>query len=460
MKNILLIGAGRSASTLIKYLLDNSKKENWQITVGDISLELAKQKIGNHPNAQAIAFDMNNEIQRGEEIAKADIVISMLPATLHLPVAKECLKQKKNMATASYVSKQMRELDAEAKKAGVILLNEIGLDPGIDHLSAMKVIDEIKANGGKMVTFKSYCGGLVAPESNDNPWGYKFTWSPRSVVLAGQTGESAGGTAQYLENGKIKYIPYPRLFTTTDTVLVDGYGKFEAYANRDSLSYMELYGLHDAKNMLRGTLRMPGFCRAWNTFIQLGLTDDNCKVSDSANTTYAELIESFLPDSKGGSVKKKLAKFLHEKENSSVMKKLDWLGIFKNQKIGRLTLVPSAHEEGGNASPAEILLDLLMKKWSLKPKDKDMVVMQHLFEYKDPKSKVHKITSSLVVIGDDQVNTAMSKTVGLPLGISTKLILNGKINLKGVWVPTVKEIYNPVLAELENFGIRFIEKHS
>lgn len=452
MKHILLIGAGRSASTLIKYLLDNSQKEGWEITVGDISLDLAKQKMNNHPNAHPIAFDVNDEQQRISEIAKVDLVVSMLPATMHLAVAKECLKQKKNLVTASYVSKQMKELDADAKKAGVIFLNEIGLDPGIDHLSAMKVIDEVKAKGGSMVTFKSYCGGLVAPESNDNPWGYKFTWNPRAVVMAGQSGDSAGATAQYLENGKTKYVPYTRLFSNIETISVDGWGKFEAYANRDSLSYMELYGLHDVKNMLRGTLRMPGFCRAWNAFIQLGLTDDNCKVSDSANTTYAQLIESFLPASKGSSVKKKLAKFLKEKDNSPVMKKLDWLGIFKNQKIGLK-----------DSSPAEILLDLLMKKWSLKEKDKDMVVMQHVFEYKpqapSPKLKVQRITSSLVVIGDDQINTAMSKTVGLPLGISAKMILNGKINLKGVHIPTVKEIYDPVLAELENFGIKFVEKH-
>jgi saccharopine dehydrogenase-like NADP-dependent oxidoreductase len=453
MKNILLIGAGRSASTLIKYLLDNSQNENWRITVGDISQELAKHKTGGHPNADAIAFDVNHEEQRRSEIAKVDLVISMLPATMHLAVAMECLRQKKNLVTASYVSKQMKDLDADAKKAGVIFLNEIGLDPGIDHLSAMKVIDDVKAKGGQMVTFKSYCGGLVAPESNDNPWGYKFTWNPRAVVMAGQSGDSAGATAQYLQNGRTKYVPYTRLFSNVETIKVEGLGKFEAYANRDSLSYMELYGLHDVKNMLRGTLRQPGFCKAWDAFIQLGLTDDNCKVSDSENITYADLIDSFLPETKGGSVKKKLAKFLREKENSSVMKKLDWVGILKNQKIGLK-----------NSSPAEILLDLLMKKWNLKEKDKDMVVMQHEFEYKaegkSKKAEVKKITSSLVVIGDDQINTAMSKTVGLPLGISAKMILNGKINLKGVWIPTVKEIYNPVLAELENFGIKFIEKHS
>ncbi|MBI3501738.1 MAG: saccharopine dehydrogenase NADP-binding domain-containing protein [Bacteroidetes bacterium] len=481
MKNILLIGAGRSASTLIKYLLDNSSKENWKITVADLSVELAQQKTNNHPNSHAIALDITNEQQRANEISKVDLVISMLPATMHLPVAKECLKQKKNMVTASYVSKQMHDLNDEAKKAGVIFLNEMGLDPGIDHLSAMKVIDEVHAQGGTMVTFRSYCGGLVAPESNDNPWGYKFTWNPRAVVMAGQSGDSAGATAQYLENGKVKYVPYTRLFTNAHTIFVDsppyppeggntrggfsesplrgGGGAFEAYANRDSLLYIDLYGLHDVKNMLRGTLRMPGFCRAWNAFIQLGLTDDNCKVSNSEKISYAELIESFLPEGKGG-VKKKMARFLKEKDNSPVMKKLDWLGIFKNQKIGLK-----------DSSPAEILLDLLMKKWRLKPRDKDMVVMQHVFEYTSPKSqvpsfkktakrKVQRLTSSMVVIGEDQINTAMSKTVGLPLGIATKLILEGKINLTGVWIPTVKEIYNPVLAELEKYGITFVEKHS
>jgi len=325
-------------------------------------------------------------------------------------------------------------------------LNEIGLDPGIDHLSAMKIIDEVKAKGGKMITFKSYCGGLVAPESNDNPWGYKFTWNPRAVVMAGQSGDSAGATAQFMENGKTKFVPYQRLFSNATPISVQGHGKFEAYANRDSLSYQEIYGLKNVENMIRGTLRMPGFSKAWNVFIQLGLTDDNCKVSNSENMTYAELIDSFLPEG-NGSVKSKLARFIKEKETSPTIKKIEWLGVFEKKKIGIK-----------NASPAEILLDLLMKKWSLKPNDKDMVVMQHEFEYRD-KGKLKKITSSLVVIGDDQINTAMSKTVGLPLGIATKLILNGKIKLKGVWVPTVKEIYNPVLAELENYGIRFIEKH-
>ncbi|MFH1004276.1 MAG: saccharopine dehydrogenase C-terminal domain-containing protein [Bacteroidota bacterium] len=453
MKNILLIGAGRSASVLIKYLLDNSSKEGWKITVGDISLDIAKQKTGNHPNALAIIFDVTNELHRSAEIQKADLVISMLPATMHFIVAQDCLRFKKHLVTASYVSKQMKELNADVKKAGLIFLNEIGLDPGIDHLSAMKIIDEVKQNGGKIITFKSFCGGLVAPESNDNPWGYKFTWNPRSVVTAGQLGNSTGATAQYLEKGKCKYVPYHRLFTNTEIISIDGLGKFEAYPNRDSLSYKELYGLDDVQNMIRGTLRMPGFCRAWNAFIRLGWTDDNCKITESKNMTYSELVEAFLPASKEKKIglKKLLARFLGEKESSLVMKKLEWLGIFKKEKI-----------KISDASPAEILLNLLMKKWKLKHGDKDMIVMQHEFEYyfhsKEKRKKLHRIVSSLVVKGDDRINTAMAKTVGLPLGMAVKHILNGNINLSGVWIPIVKKIYDPILSELKIFGIKFIEK--
>lgn len=449
MRTILLIGAGRSASTLIKYLLDNSSTENWKVSVADISLELAKQKIANHPNAQPIAFDVNNEQQRSSEIAKADIVVSMLPAAMHFEVAKECLKEKKHMVTASYVSKQMSELDTATKQAGVLFLNEMGLDPGIDHLSAMKVIDEIKAGGGKIITFKSYCGGLVAPEFNDNPWGYKFTWNPYAVVTAGQGGGATSSVAQYLHHGKIKYIPYSRLFLTTEKICVDGWGNFESYANRDSLTYLELYGLHDAENMLRGTLRMPGYCRAWNAFVQMGLTDTYCKVTDSDKLTYAELVENFLPEGEGN-IKKRVAKLLSERIDSQVMKKLDWLGILKSTKIGLK-----------ESPPAEILLHLLLDKWKLKPKDKDMVVMQHIFEYTLPnkKSKKQKRISSMVVIGKDQTHTAMAKTVGLPLGIAAKLILNKKIELSGVRIPIAQEIYNPVLSELEQFGIKFKETH-
>ena len=455
MKNILLIGAGRSASTLIAYLLERSSSEGWNLTVADLSVELAASKTKGHPNALPLAFDIQNESQRKEEVGKADLVISMLPAAMHLPVAKECIRQKKHLVTASYVSAPMRMLDTEAKNAGILMLNETGLDPGIDHMSAMKVIDELKAGGNDLITFKSYCGGLVAPESNDNPWGYKFTWSPQAVVKAGQTAEGAGATAQFLSEGKTRYIPYSRLFSDIETIRVGSCtalskgASFDAYANRDSLSYIDLYGLHGIKNMLRGTLRMPGYCKAWNAFVQLGLTDDIARLSGTAEATYAGLIESFLPAGKSGTLKKRLASFLRESETSPVMKKLEWLGIFRKDPIG----LP-------DSTPAGILLDLLMKKWALKPQDKDMVVMQHVFEYrkKGGKGRASKKTSTLVVIGDDQVNTAMSKTVGLPLGIAAKHILNGNIRLKGVRIPTVKEIYDPVLAELEALGIQFIEK--
>ncbi|MGQ0828059.1 MAG: saccharopine dehydrogenase C-terminal domain-containing protein [Bacteroidota bacterium] len=453
MKNILVIGAGRSASSLIKYLLDNSAKENWNITVGDVSLNLVKQKVGNHPNARAIAFDVNNYLQCKEEIGRADIVISMLPATMHLSVAKDCIRYKKHLATASYVSKDMAELDAQAKKAGIILMNEIGLDPGIDHASAMKVVDHIHSQGGELTSFKSYCGGLVAPENNDNPWGYKFSWNPRNVVLAGQ------GTAQYIENGEYKYIPYNRLFSQIETIEVYGLGNFEGYANRDSLSYRKSYHLENIPTMLRGTLRMPGYCKAWNVFVKLGLTDDTYKIEASDTLTYRQMLEAFLPSSieamrSDGSVRKpttkeKLVAFMGDEMDAETLQKIEWLRIFDDKKI-RLA----------NASPAQILQDLLEERWILKDHDKDMIVMQHQFEYRTAKEglKTKKIISSLIVKGEDQTYTAMAKTVGLPLAITAKLILQDKITARGVVIPTIKEIYEPVLKELETYGIVFQEK--
>jgi len=439
MKNIFVIGAGRSASSLIAYLLEHSTKENWKVTVGDISLDLAKQKIKNHPNATAIEFDINNETQRQSEISKSNIVVSMLPASMHIEVAKDCIKYKKHLTTASYVSKEMAELHTVAKDSGVILLNEIGLDPGIDHASAMKVIDSIHQKGGMFTSFKSFCGGLVAPESNDNPWGYKFSWNPRNVILAGQ------GTAQYIENGEYKYIPYNRLFLQTDRVEVEGCGSFDGYANRDSLSYRKPYGLEYIPTMLRGTLRMPGYCKAWNVFVKLGLTDDSYKIEASDQLTYKQLVNAFLPAG-NKSVKDKLIEFMGADANSEVISKIEWLGILEDRKI-----------KVANASPAQVLQDLLEEKWKLNEADKDMIVMQHQFKY-TLNNESRTILSSLIVKGDDQTYTAMAKTVGLPLAIATKLILQNKISLSGVVIPTVKEIYSPVLDELEAMGIKFEEK--
>lgn len=439
MKSILIIGAGRSSSSLIRYLLDHAVANNWQVRVGDVDEKMAASKVQEHSAGSSFRFDINDAAQREAEVGKATLVISMLPAFMHGAVAKECVKQGKHLVTASYVSDEMRALDADAKKAGVILLNECGLDPGIDHMSAMQVIDSVREKGGTMNAFYSYCGGLVAPESNDNPWGYKFSWNPRNVILAGQ------GTAQFIENGKYKYLPYNRLFSSSETITVDGWGDYDAYANRDSLSYRAVYGLENIPTMLRGTLRMPGFCKAWNAFVQLGWTDDTWKIHRANELSYAQLLDAFLPKGEG-TLKGRLAAFLREPADGEVMQKLEWAGIFTDEKI-RL-------EE---ASPAQILQYLLERKWLLKPGDKDLVVMQHRFEY-EAGGKQHRILSSLVVKGEDEHHTAMAKTVGLPMAIAAKMILDGTLKRTGVCVPVTADIYDPVLKELESFGIAFVEK--
>jgi len=442
MSRILIIGAGRSSSSLIDYLLSNAKQYNWHVTIADANKQAVESKIAKYKDvASAVEFDVHNASLREQLISESDFVVSMLPAFMHGDVAKDCVRLGKHVATASYVSTEMKELDAEAKKKNLILLNECGLDPGIDHASAMKVIHELQDKGAKITGFKSFCGGLVAPESNDNPWGYKFSWNPRNVILAGQ------GTAQFIEEGQLKFIPYNRIYTQIETIEVDGYGKFDAYANRDSIGYKEPYGLNDTKTMLRGTLRMPGYCKAWNVFVKLGLTDDSYKIKDANTLTYTDLLQSFLP--KGtASVKEKLVDFMGKEMDAEVMTKLEYLELFSNK--------PIKLKEG---SPAELLQNLLEEKWLLKQGDKDMIVMQHQFDYELNGAK-KKLNSSLVVIGDDEVHTAMAKTVGLPLAIAIKNFLTGKFKLYGVQIPIVKEIYEPMLVELESLGIIFVEKEA
>ncbi len=443
MKKILIIGAGRSTVSLIDYLIKHAAENNWQVVVADMDLKLAQSKTGNNKHATAVQLDIENEKQRIAEIEKADFVISMLPAFLHSAVAKNCVALGKHLATASYVSEQMNELNEEAKKKNILLLNECGLDPGIDHASAIKIIDEVHGQGGEIISFKSYCGGLVAPESNDNPWGYKFSWNPRNVILAGQ------GTAHYMDGGEIKYIPYSRVFTQTEIINVAGYGSFEGYANRDSLGYQNPYGLQNVKTLLRGTLRMPGYCNAWNIFVKLGLTDDTYVIKDADKYTYSEWLASYLPKG-SGDVRQRLKDFMRMEATPEAVDKIGWLGFFDNVKI-----------EIKQGTPAQILQNLLEKKWLLKENDKDMIVMQHLFEIDNSKNAKlpKKIISSLVVKGSDQNHTAMAKTVGLPLAICVKNFLTGKFNLTGVQIPTVKQIYLPLLEELKNNGIIF-EEHA
>ena len=431
-----MIGAGRSASSLIEYLVNEADSNDFEIVIGDRDLSLVEAKLGGNTRAKALNFDVFNDSQRIEEIQKADIVISMLPASLHFKVAQDCVKYGKNLVTASYVSDDIKSLDAEAKEKGVLLLNEIGLDPGIDHMSAMKAMDEIKAKGGVLKSFKSYCGGLVAPESVSSPWQYKFTWNPRNVVLAGQ------GTAQYIRNGKYKYIPYHRLFKRTETISILSHGEFEAYANRDSLSYKEVYGLNDIQTLLRGTLRRPGYCEAWDLFVELGMTDDSYEM-DVSGMTYLDFLNSFMREAKNTSQEHLKSQF---RITDTVLTKFDWLGFFGNTKI-----------EIKKATPAQILQNILESKWTLGPDDKDMVVMQHQFIY-ELEGAEHELHSSFVLFGEDQTYTGMAKTVGLPVGIATKLILNGVISGSGVKVPVSIDIYNPVLSELEKFGIEFIEE--
>lgn len=440
MRKILVIGAGRSTSSLIQYLLFNAENENWFVTIADQSKELAMKAANNHDKAKAVAFDVSNDEERNRLIDEHEIIISMLPAHMHIAVAKDCIRLKKHMVTASYVSKEMKALNQEAVDAGVVLMNEIGVDPGIDHLSAMRLIDKIRENGGELEAFETFTGGLIAPESDNNPWNYKFTWNPRNVVLAGQ------GTVKFIQNHKYKYIPYHKLFRRTEIIEIDEYGKFEGYANRDSLQYREIYGLKDIPTMYRGTLRKPGFCRAWDVFVQLGATDDSYVMEGSEKMTNREFINSFLAYNETDSVELKFKHYLNIRQDDvDLFDKFVWLGIFENTKIGLK-----------DATPAQILQHILEQKLSLSPNDKDMIVMWHRFLFKQ-NGEFKEIHSSMVVKGDDQTYTAMAKTVGLPVAIATKMILNNIITTPGVHIPISKEVYEPILNELENYGIHFQE---
>ncbi|MEF3077893.1 saccharopine dehydrogenase family protein [Winogradskyella poriferorum] len=442
MRKILIIGAGKSSSYLIKYLLDKSQSENLQITIGDLNVENAKKLVSYHTDVNIIHLDVFDSNSRTEAVKNADIVISMLPARFHIEVAKDCITYKKHMVTASYVSKEMEALDDDAKANNLVFMNEIGVDPGIDHMSAMQVIDRIRDNGGKMILFESFTGGLVAPESDDNLWNYKFTWNPRNVVVAGQ-----GGAAKFLQEKQFKYIPYGRLFRRTEFLDIDGYGRFEAYANRDSLKYQHVYGLDHVRTLYRGTMRRVGFSRAWNVFVQLGMTDDSYTIDDSKNMSYRDFVNAFLPYSPTDSVELKFRHALKIDQDDIVWDKFLELDLFSADKMVELD----------KATPAQILQKILMDSWTLDPEDKDMIVMYHKFGYEINGEK-RQIDSTMVVVGEDQTYTAMSKTVGLPVAMATLDILNGKIKTPGVQIPISKEVYTPILEELKAYGVSFKEK--
>ncbi|MCM4155414.1 saccharopine dehydrogenase family protein [Gramella sp. AN32] len=442
MREILIVGAGKSTSALISYLLDQAKTENLHLRIGDLQLENAKKACKDHRRCEAFELDIFNSESREIAVKRANIVISMLPARFHIEVARDCLRFGKSMVTASYISEEMQALDEEARKKGLVFMNEIGVDPGIDHMSAMQALNRIREKGGKMVLFESFTGGLVAPESDNNLWNYKFTWNPRNVVVAGQ-----GGVAEFIQEGKYKYIPYHRLFRRTEFLEIEGYGKFEGYANRNSLKYQSIYGLDEILTLYRGTIRKVGFSRAWNMFVQLGMTDDSFAMNNSEEMSYRDFINSFLPYSPSDSVELKVRHNLKIDQDDIMWEKLIELDLFNpSKKIGIK-----------DATPAMALQKILMDKWTLSEDDKDMIVMYHKFGY-ELNGKMHQIDSTMVSVGENQTYTAMAKTVGLPVAIATIMILNGEIETPGVQLPIKKEVYEPILKKLETHGIIFKEK--
>lgn len=433
-KKILVLGAGKSSSYLIKYLTEQAAILDWQITIADSDIQAAQKKIGRNKFAQAAWLDATNLNALTKLVGLNHLVISLLPPQMHIEVAKICLLHKKHLITASYISDEMKALHKSAERAGVVFLNECGLDPGIDHLSAKKIIDEIHTSKGSVLSFKSYCGGLIANAHDNNPWNYKFTWNPRNVVLAGQQ------TAKYLQDGILQFIPPQRIFSQTERIKINGI-VYDGYANRDSLPYINTYNLQHVKTMLRGTLRKNGFCEAWDVLVRIGLTDNSFKLNIQ-KLSYSGLLEALMP-ANNKQLKKKLEQFTTDQ---NIINKIAWLGLLENDKI---TL--------RDASPADVLQQLLERKWKLEKGDLDMILMQHIIQYKI-RSKMYNITSTLQLEGESDTYTAMSKTVGLPLGIATKLILEKKVNLKGVLMPIQPALYNPMLEELKTYGVIFKEK--
>ena len=439
MKKIVLFGAGLSCSTLIKYLVDNASTKDWKITIATTSIEKALKKIGDSSHTSVYKINAIEEHEKREDLIKnADLVISMLPASFHSVIANDCITYKSHLVTASYVSEEMNSLHQKAMDAGIILMNEIGVDPGIDHMSAMEIIDEIKNNGGIINDFKSYCGGLIAPETSSNPWDYKFTWNPRNVVIAGKYG------ATFQKDSKTINLNYSNLFKETDTIQIPEYGTFESYGNRNSIPYKTLYNLQSASGIYRATLRRPGYSEAWNILVQLDFTNEN-KTYTRKENTFSSFTKQLFPDFEGD-FKSSIEDKIGHKISTSAFDKIAWLDLFSNEELP-LELTTTA----------QVLQYAMESKMMIKEGDKDMLVMQHVIDY-NLNNKNYRRTSSMAFIGDGKQHTAMSQTVGLPVGIITKLILNNTIKLRGVQIPTKNEIYKPVLSELEEFNINFINE--
>lgn len=439
MRNILIIGAGRSTTVLIKYLLEEAKTNQWFITVADAKPELAVKKVNGHPNGRGTWLDVRKPNDRRDLMMRHDVIISLLPAHLHYKIARDCVKFNKYLVTSAYVSRDLYQLNDIVLNAPINFMKEMGLDPAIEHMAALKKIHQIRTNGGKVKSFRSYTGALLTPESDDNPWHYKISWNPRNMILEGQ------GTVQYLVKGKYKHVPYNRLFKQYRLIDIPNIGQFEAYPNRDSLLHRTAYGLASIPTLKRSTLRHLGFCDAWDALVQLGLTDDGYPILESHKLTFREFIDAYIVDNPyhSGTLKERVAAFLGIGASSEVIKKLEWLGLFERRKIGL-----------ERATPAQILEHLIVKRLSLKKGDKDMVVLHQVFQYRQAR-KTRELKNTLVLKGDNHEDTAMAKLVGLPIGIFVKQIMKGEITKKGIKVPITPAIYEPVLEELKTHGVVF-----
>jgi saccharopine dehydrogenase-like NADP-dependent oxidoreductase len=434
MKKVLVLGAGLVSKPLVVYLLE----KGFQVKVASRTVSKAEALIKGFDNGKAESLNVNNEEQLQQLIKDSDIVISLVPYTHHVKIAKYCIDQQKHLITTSYVSQAMRELDDEAKEAGILILNEIGLDPGIDHMSAMRIIHDVQKKGGKVVSFQSYCGGLPALQHNNLPFGYKFSWSPRGVVMAGKN------NGQFLEDGKVVFIPSKDLFKNYVIIDIEGFGSLEAYTNRDALPYKELYGLQDAHTIFRGTLRNNGWCYAMKKAQHLGLFDDTERF-DLEGLTYRQMLAKLIGSENSDNIVSKTARYLHIDKYSTVIKNFHWLGLFSDNPL------PDEN------NVMDIFCSLLQEKLVMGDKELDLIVLYHRF-IAEINGKKELITSTLIDTGIPEGDSAMSRTVSLPAAIATALILDEKINMTGVQIPVQPEIYNPVLDELARLKIECIEK--
>lgn len=435
-KKVLILGAGLVARPLVRYLLD---QPNFKVEVASRTVSKAVKLIDNHPQGKAKELNLKDEESLKKEIAESDIVISMVPYAFHPKVAKYCIDYRKHMVTTSYVSQAMKDLDDAANEAGVLLLNEVGLDPGIDHMEAMRIIHEVKKMGGEILSFTSYCGGLPAPEANTNPFGYKFSWSPIGVLLAGKN------QARYLKDGKEVVIPAEDLFANYTIIHVEGLDDFEGYPNRDSLPYIQLYGIQSTETMLRGTLRNKGWCQTMKKIVDLGLLEE--EVKEWEEMTFSGFLRYLMKNPEEKDIKKALSACLNIEQDSEIIKRFEWLGLLSDDPLP-LT----------KGSPLDILGAKMLEKLQYEEGERDMIILQHQFIASYPDDKKEKITSALTDYGIPQGNTSMARTVGLPAAIATKLIAEEKIQITGVHIPILPKIYQPILQDLSGMGISFKEK--